>query len=170
MRGRGSGGRRSGRPLGPGLKVLVAATIALPLAGAAAGLLLAWRSPFAVGYGRQAMALEARANLERLVAAVESHCRSRGALPPEAGPVPPEPSAEPVAAAFEMDPGFAALGFAPGGPVRHSYRITPAGPGRVRLVATGDLDGDGLRSELSVTCQIEGCACSPGLEVRDELE
>jgi hypothetical protein len=87
--------------------------------------------------------------------------RARGCLPPSVGPFPDKPSADPQLVNFdapETDPVWRALGMTGEQPLRFSYRVTVAQPGcgprsdpsapAVVLQAHGDLDGDGVFSNL----------------------
>lgn len=84
----------------------------------------------------------------------------RRCLPPEAGPAPAEPHADPIDFDFGADgaPGqetWAALGFEVNRPIRYRYSFLPAQSGcgldrsdtpLLTLRAEGDLDDDGKRS------------------------
>ncbi|MEM1417351.1 MAG: hypothetical protein AAGH15_20805 [Myxococcota bacterium] len=108
-------------------------------------------------------------------------------LPPALGPTPEAPSPEPVpflgSALPEVTTAWETLGFTPEDPVRFSYRVEPAAegcgvdvpPGEVlyRIVAEGDLDGDGTRSEFrrDATLDEDGRVTELGpLRIRDRVE
>ncbi len=109
-------------------------------------------------------------------------------LPPMAGPLPAEPSVDPVEVDLsdESLPGretFQALGWAPQHGLRYRYSFLPvkdgcdllpqAGRALVTLRAEGDLDGDGKLSlfERQATANEEGELVPTGvLRVRDRTE
>jgi len=148
------------------------------------GVLLAFIAvPAFTSYIKRSKAQEARQNLVALSRLVEQECAAEsvqggldgavqqngyaGIVP--AGPVPPTPPPSSQATgAFASDPGFARVGFAPN-PVVYSYSIRPI-EGGVELVAQGDLDGDGVLSLYSVSCDAS-CHCfSDRMYMEDELE
>jgi hypothetical protein len=95
---------------------------------------------------------------------VEEYCTRMGANPPPTfAPVPPTPGETAQMGNFTMDPTFAAIGFAPFGPVYFSYSIEvdPMMPGGIILVAAGDMDGDGERSRMIKRCPpAPSCYCT----------
>jgi type II secretory pathway pseudopilin PulG len=107
-------------------------------------------------------------------------------LPEPAGPTPRRPSADGEEVAFEEAPSgatWAALGFAPLGPLRYAYTFEPTTAGcglrapegtyLLTLRAEGDLDEDGERSvfERRATATSEGDLVPFGfLYVRDRAE
>lgn len=155
---------------------------------AVTGILAAIAIPAFVGYVRRAKTAEARSNLRSLRVTVETYCGSESVvpggglagrvaangLPPAAGPVPPTPGTEKQAAAelFAADPGFSAIHFSLPDPLYYSYAIEPDGADAVRLVARGDLDGDGTQSVFQIRCTrtTDGCTCDPTPQVEQENE
>lgn len=132
------------------------------------GVVLAVFVPTFLRHVRLSKISEASEQLDRLHVATAayyaaSHAtadgrRLRRCLPPEAGPAPDQPSAEPVAVDFSDTeiPGretWVALSFTPDHPIRYRYSYYVEAPGcdldataREELVsfrAEGDLDGDG---------------------------
>ena len=95
----------------------------------------------------RARATEARAMLEAIAHAERVFARDHGGYVACA----PSPSEVPsgVAATFnDAAAGWRALGFQALGPVRYQYSVELAGPTGFVVVARGDLDGDGVQSEL----------------------
>ena len=123
--------------------------------------------PQFIGYIRRSKVAEAHYSLATLRSLVEIRCADTGALPPPTGPEPPTPRSD--RQGFRGTTGFSDLGFSPADPVYYSYAIEPS-PGGIRVVARGDIDGDGVLSELWFTCSASPCACDPDVSVRDELE
>jgi hypothetical protein len=134
------------------------------------GIGVAASIPFAEQFGARANAYEARTQLATLAAAVEAHCDALPhVLPTSVGPVPEETGTLPRP--FVPIGSFVDLGFAPGS-VYFRYSIETV-PGEVsRLIAEGDLDGDGIRSRFAVDCRSapDGCECDDAPTIENELE
>jgi hypothetical protein len=108
----------------------------------------------------QAESMEVRANLPALQQAVQAFAMGERfengqvveqGLPPTLPPTPSLASLGETARAWPVDApqGWRTLGFEPAAPVRYTYSVTTEG-NIVRLEATGDLDGDGVRSRFTV--------------------
>lgn len=138
--------------------------------GAAIGI------PAFVNYTKRSKTSEASANLRSMATAFRAQCESSqggvdlAAL--RAGPLPAVPSSEQQTVSFAADPGFVAIGFDPGYPVRYSYSIgpSPVAPGEIVLQARGDLDDDGIQSLFEIACSPTTCACAPHPYIENELE
>jgi type II secretory pathway pseudopilin PulG len=113
--------------------------------------------------------------------------RARRCLPPSAGPTPEKPGPDPQIVDFEApqtDPTWRALGMSGQQPLRYSYRLLVAQPGceprgepvvpAVTFQASGDLDGDGVLSNLeraAVLSQDQATLESTGpLHIRQRVE
>jgi hypothetical protein len=133
------------------------------------GILSAIAIPAFVKYTRHSKTIEAKENLSILKMKVIDYCTDKGHLPSPAGPVPLSPRGEPQTPLFDKDEGgFAEVGFSITTPCYYSYQIESFGDG-IRLVALGDLDGDGVHSEYAYVCNPD-CSCTDSVEIKDELE
>jgi hypothetical protein len=133
------------------------------------GILSAIAIPSFIKYTRHAKTIEAKENLSTLKMKVIAYCTDKGHLPSQAGPVPSSPRGEPQTPLFDKDEGgFAEVGFSITTPCYYSYQIESFGDG-IRLVALGDLDGDGVQSEYAYVCHPD-CSCTDSLDIKDELE
>ena len=135
------------------------------------GITAAVAIPAFGGYGRRSKTAEAHATLAALASAERAYCEEHGAYLAPAGPVPPSPGALRVLGDFAGDPTFAELGFSPPEPVYFRYAIErdARDPQAIRLVAQGDLDGDGNLSTFARRCG-PACTCAEAAEVSDETE
>ncbi len=131
------------------------------------GIVAAVAIPAFINYVKRSKVAEASTNVAVLARAVERRCEETGAYPGAVGPVPEAPTSGSQVVDFGAVPGFVEIGFDPGSPVYFAYAIEPAGSG-VDVVAYGDLDGDGRRSEHRIHCGA-ACACGP-VQVVDPLE
>ena len=157
------------------LKTVAIVAVVLACACAAAvpviGVLAAVAIPAFVNYSKRAKTGEAESNLRALRTGVSAYCRGTGQLPGSAGPVPAVPGASKQIGAFDQDPVFPKVGFIIGDPLYYSYSIRPVADGVVRLVAEGDIDGDGVRSTFSLECRSAAdCSCDDAISRINGLE
>jgi len=112
------------------------------------GLLAAMTIPTYASFTARARVMEATTLLETIAHAELRHQRDRG----HALPCPKTPATVPAATAvpFESSGPWQAIGFQLAGPVRYSYRVDVDPDGAWRVVAEGDLDGDGVLSTLTL--------------------
>jgi hypothetical protein len=121
----------------------------LAIAFAVVGCVLAASAPSCVRNLHARRAVEAENNLERIAEAARAHLAQKKPLEP----APLTPAAVPRGAPTTDPEGtwehatWTALGFSIDAPHWYSYEIVVADPQRlVRVVAHGDLDGDGVLS------------------------
>lgn len=130
----------------------------LALGLAALGAWLWLRSPAPRPRAGRDFTAEARINVLKLCADVQSYWDTHG-VPLSAGPTPAEVP-EGYAVPWPEDAAFQALGFEPGPRVRYQYEVVvaldPVGEPEVTCVARGDLDGDGQNSVFRVTLDAHG--------------
>lgn len=148
----------------PAARVVLAVVV---VSGVLLTALAAFGVPAFIDYMKGAKVAEAASNLDALRGAVRRYCEQTGGYPPPAGPIPKAPRGGSQSPDFRADPTFRLVGFDPGGPVYYSYAIEAADAG-IDVVAYGDLDGDGERSERRIHCGA-GCACGAPTAV-NELE
>ena len=128
--------------------------IELMIVVAIIGILAAIAIPNFRNYQMKAKAAEASTNLGNIKTAQEAYLAEHDAYlacaaNPAAGiPVTP--------VAFDAGGGFAAIGFAPSGPVRYQYAVTvtapaAATPAAFSATATGNLDGDATNAVYTLT-------------------
>lgn len=131
--------------------------------GIAGAVLLALIAAAAVGvpwfldYSKRNRVEEAHGNVGALRSGMVRYCEQNGAYPPPTGPLPARPSKAAQRVDFRADPTFSAISFDPGSLVFYSYAIESDGDG-ARIIAQGDLDGDGVLSTWLVNCRA-GCVC-----------
>lgn len=110
-------------------------------------------------YRDRALATEAAVNVETIAYLELVTMLERGA--PIACPANPAQVPAPLAR-FESNDAWARLGFAPEGQVRFQYRVE-ATPETFVVVATGDLDQDGIQSEYRLdSTTMETTSVRPG--------
>jgi Tfp pilus assembly protein PilE len=157
-----------------GKKKMSGGVIALIVVGVAAGSCMcigiggAIAIPAFINYVKRSKLAEAESNVRVLAVSVENHCRTNGALPGSAGPLPTSVGPQKQSVDFESDETFRALGFGPRDPIYYSYAIEPTAAG-LDAVARGDLDGDGIQSKVYVSCRPD-CGCGTDLVYENELE
>lgn len=140
------------------------------------GILAAIAIPAFVRFTRASKTAEARANVHAIAIGIESYCMAdrfpptSSVLPDAVGPSLTHPDATRQAQDFSA-PGWVAVGFGPSEPLYYAYSIERPDASSARVVAEGDLDGDGERSRYEITCTAAPGSCSCGeLVVTNELE
>jgi type II secretory pathway pseudopilin PulG len=135
------------------------------------GVLAAIAIPAFLNYTRRAKTAEARANIAMIRSGIEAACTDAGALPSAIGPTLTTPSA--TRQAPTLGPEWSAYGLAGTDGMYYAYSIERPYGATVRIVAEGDLDGDGTRSRFEQRCTSSGgsagCSCDE-VVVTNELE
>ncbi|OGQ14915.1 MAG: hypothetical protein A2138_16215 [Deltaproteobacteria bacterium RBG_16_71_12] len=108
------------------------------------GILAAVATPSLQGAVQRARTTEARSLVVAIAHAEQRAMRDTG----RAIPCPPTPAGIPhgVAVPWPSGDAWRALGVSPVGPIRFQYAVEVEAAGGFRVVARGDLDGDGVSS------------------------
>lgn len=153
------------------LLVVIVLGVGLVLAVPCIGIISAIAIPAFVGYVKRSKITEATSEVRAIARSEMTYCSEHGGWLVPAGPTPAVPGPAKQLGDFSSDPVFTQLGYDRPDPVYYSYSIErdPAVTGGIRVVARGDLDGDGIQSTFTVACGSD-CECDPAPVVTDELE